>query len=423
MPGKIEIKCKGHKLVAWRELRGMQGKLKTMTAEEKDILKYRIKTFGFKDAFRIWEGHGEILDGHQRKIALHELEEEGWEVPDKLPADMIMAKSRKEAIRDLLGFVSQFATVDDGELAGMIDAHGLDFSELEGEISIPGLNMTEFKRNWIEPNGYDPKEDEIPEEVEPRCKYGELWQLGDHRLLCGDATKREDVERLMDGEKADMVFTDPPYAVGIGKKNRDLQSVQPSGRITEDIKNDNLSVKETAEKIWKPAFELIGEVLSEGGAYYITAPQGGDQMMMMMMMMKGSIPCRHEIIWVKNQPTFSLGRLDYDYKHEPILYGWKGSHRFYGRGKFTKSVWPFDRERKCDLHPTMKPVDLIENAILNSAPAGGLIVDNFVGSGSTIIACEKQGRKCYAMDDKVKYCDVTIERWEQFTGQKAETRP
>jgi len=262
------------------------------------------------------------------------------------------------------------------------------------------------------------EDDTLPEDVETICKRGDLWRLGEHRLLCGNATKEEDVKRLMGGENADMVFTDPPYSVGIGDKNKSLQSVQKAGLITEDIKNDNLSVEETAKTVWSPAFSLINEILNDGGSYYITAPQGGDQMMMMMMM-KESIPCKHELIWLKNQPNFSLGRLDYDYKHEPILYGWKGAHTFIGQGEFKKSIWEIDRVRKCDLHPTMKPVELIINSILNSSKKNYKVYDSFLGSGTTLIACEKTNRKCYGMEIDEHYCDVIIQRWQDFTGKKA----
>lgn len=114
-----------------------------------------------------------------------------------------------------------------------------------------------------------------------------------------------------------------------------------------------------------------------------------------------------------------MGRLDYDYKHEPICYGWAKSHNFYGKGKFTKSVWEIDKPKHCDLHPTMKPIELISNAILNSSKQNDLITDFFGGSGSTLIACEQLDRKCYMMELSEKYCSVIIKRWEDFTGKKA----
>ena len=141
---------------------------------------------------------------------------------------------------------------------------------------------------------------------------------------------------------------------------------------------------------------------------------------MMMMMKDSGLPVRHLLIWVKNAPTFSMGRLDYDYKHEPIMYTWGKSHTFYGNGTIKCSVWPFDKPRKCDLHPTMKPVALVAEAILNSSKKGDIVTDIFGGSGTTLMASEQTGRKCYMMELDPHYCDVIIKRWEDFTGKKAE---
>ena len=142
-------------------------------------------------------------------------------------------------------------------------------------------------------------------------------------------------------------------------------------------------------------------------------------MMMMMMIAKAGWQVKHELMWLKNSPTFSMNRLDYDYKHEPILYGWNKKHEFYGNGEFTKSVWEYDKPRKCNLHPTMKPIALIVNALLNSSQEGDNIIDVFGGSGSTLIACEQLNRKCYMMEMSPKYVDVIIKRWEEYTGKKA----
>jgi len=144
-------------------------------------------------------------------------------------------------------------------------------------------------------------------------------------------------------------------------------------------------------------------------------------MMMMMMMMKNHIPCKHELIWLKKSPVFSMGRLDYDYQHEPILYGWKGSHKFKGAGEQTKSIWSFDRDTG-KLHPTMKPVHLIINAILNSTQSrNNIVIDYFGGSGSTLIACETTNRKCRMMEIDPVYVQVIIDRWETYTNTKSKS--
>ena len=140
-------------------------------------------------------------------------------------------------------------------------------------------------------------------------------------------------------------------------------------------------------------------------------------MMMMMMIAAAGWQVKHELIWVKNNHV--LGRTDYFYKHEPILFGWAKTHKFYGKGEFNKSVWEIDKPSKSDLHPTMKPIRLIANALQNSSKENDLIIDFFGGSGSTLIACEQLGRKCYMMEIDPKYCDVIVKRWENLTGRKA----
>jgi len=175
-------------------------------------------------------------------------------------------------------------------------------------------------------------QDAVPEVGdEPITKEGDLWVLGDHRLICGDSTNIEHVNRLMAGQKADIVFTDPPYGVSIGKKNRFLQTFQKSGRNTTDIVSDDMKPEELKDKILIPAFVNLRSILADNATVFLTAPQNGELGMMMMMMMKeAGLPVRHVLIWKKNSPTFSMGRLDYDYQHEPILLTWGKKHEYYG---------------------------------------------------------------------------------------------
>lgn len=218
-----------------------------------------------------------------------------------------------------------------------------------------------------------------------------------------------------------MVFTDPPYNVAIGSKNAFLNSIQKSGRCTEDIANDKgMTDEEIGKTLWLPAFQRMRENAKDSCSIYVTMPQGGTHMMMMMMSVaEAGWQVKHELMWRKNSPTFSMGRLDYDYQHEPILYGWNKTHQFHGKGSQNKSVWEYDKPRKCNLHPTMKPVELIANAILNSTIKGEIVMDLFGGSGSTLIACEQLNRKCYMAELDPHYCDVIIQRWENLTGKKA----
>lgn len=158
----------------------------------------------------------------------------------------------------------------------------------------------------------------------------------------------------------------------------------------------------------------------DDACYYVTSPQGGELGLMMMMMMKDAgIPVRHMLIWEKNSATFSLGRLDYDYQHEPIFYTWTKSHHNYRAGDYRTTVWKYDKPRRCDLHPTMKPVELVANCLMDATREGDTVLDVFGGSGTTLIACEQLNRKCRMMELDPHYCDVIMARWEKLTGRKA----
>ena len=215
-----------------------------------------------------------------------------------------------------------------------------------------------------------------------------------------------------------MVFTDPPYGVAIGDKNKALNAVQKAGRQTENIMGDTMNTQELYEML-KDAFTNLRLHCAEDCSYYVTSPQGGEIGLMMMMMRDAGLEVRHNLIWEKNTATFSMRRLDYDYQHEPIFYTWTQRHNYYGKGQYKTTVWKFDKPRKCDLHPTMKPVELVVEALLNSSQKGDPVADIFGGSGTTLIACEQLGRKCFMMEKDPKFVDVIIDRWESFTGKKA----
>ena len=290
-----------------------------------------------------------------------------------------------------------------------------DLSNLKADFDLSqlpeyGLNLEEFV---IPEEEKEIVEDEVPEEVETRCKRGDVWKLGEHRLMCGDSTVITDVEQLMNGEKADLLFTDPPYGVSYEKKTKEVLKSKSYTKI----QNDDLTLDQFQDFLYD-VFTNAFSCLKETASYYVFSCQGGDQEMMMMMRQAG-IPCRHQIIWVKDAPVFSMGRLDYDYKHEPILYGWVKKHEFQRKGEQDKSVWEYKRTAN-KLHPTMKPVELIANALLNSTKQEENVLDLFGGSGSTLIACEQLNRKCFMMELDEHYCDVIITRWENLTGKKAE---
>lgn len=286
-----------------------------------------------------------------------------------------------------------------------------------------------------------------PEET--KTKPGDLWILGRHRLLCGDSSSPEDQARLFNGREANLVFTDPPYGVAIGTKNRTIMEVKGEvyNSITEDIIGDAMSEEDLYELLVR-AFSVLKSNCAEDCSYYVTAPGGGSLGMMMLQMMKDAgLEVRHTLIWVKNVATFSFRRLDYDYRHEPVFYTWTARHNFYGgydttviddnqrledlskedlkdlvhalRGDGETATLYCDKPQQCDLHPTMKPLKLIQRFIYNSSLEGDLVADIFGGSGSTMIVCEKMNRDCVMMEMDPHYCDVIVERWEQFTGEKA----
>ncbi len=301
--------------------------------------------------------------------------------------------------------------------------------------------------------GADPEinivEDEPPElPEEPTAKRGQIYRLGRHRLMCGDSTSKADMDKLMAGTRPLFVFTDPPYGVSIGDKNALLKKHQggKANAITENIIGDTLGEKQLQQMLVK-AMSNLREHCDEGASYYVSAPQGGSLGMMMMMMRDAGLEVRHNLIWVKNCATFSLGRLDYDYQHEPIFYTWTKKHTFYGGYSTTviddskpidkmskaelkemvralteqhpQSVIYEDKPLKCNLHPTMKPVKLVARFMINSSQQGDPVADIFGGSGTTLMAAEQTGRDCYMMELDPHYVDVIIQRWENFSGEKA----
>ena len=261
--------------------------------------------------------------------------------------------------------------------------------------------------------------DAVPETPEePKSKRGCVYRLGRHRVMCGDSTSAEDVAKLMGGCMADLVVTDPPYNVNYvdGSEEKRVNSKHWVGyKRHKPIAGDNFATdEEFAEKLLKPAMTNLFNFSKDSCSYYMSMPQGGTHMMMMMMMMKEvGWQVKHEMIWVKNAPV--LSRADYNYQHEPISYGWKKTHKFYGGGDFhTTSVWPFDRPSRSDDHPTMKPVALWVNMIKNSSAENDVVLDLFGGSGTTVIACEQTKRCARAMESETCYVDVIRRRWAEF---------
>lgn len=327
----------------------------------------------------------------------------------------------------------------------------LVIEELKG-LSEDMLDLTGFDKDLIiEP---DEKDDVIPEDAPPVAQLGDIWALGRHRVMCGDATKKEDVERLMDGKKANMCFTDPPYNVdyqgGMGTHAQNKR---------DGMKNDNMSKEQFKEFLYS-AMQLINKN-TIGGVYVCMSSSELDSLKESFERAGGH--WQSFIIWVKN--NFTLSRADYQNTYEPILYGWPDktkNHYFLGdrdvanvwedlselktefdgenttisfsgfkvkikgkaegqvvRKKQKIDIWRYDKPISSKLHPTMKPVQLIFEAIRNSSKEEEIVLDTFLGSGSTLIACEKTNRICYGMELDPKYVDVIIKRYEDYTDNKA----
>lgn len=379
-----------------------------------------IKQFGFQQPIVI-DRNGVIVAGHTRYKAAQELRLASIPVVEARDSSgkwLSEAKCRAYRIAD--NRTNENAGWEDellmGELAGL-------------KIEIPGIalnDLTAFTEGEIRklfPESND-RSDDVPDIRQTKIKPGDIINLGVHRLMCGDTTKPETLAEIMGNERADMVFTDPPYGVAIGKKNRMMDEIGKKTGNSKDIENDELPPDEL-RGVLLSAMSNVKNYLGNCCSVFVCAPQGGElsMMMMMMMMRDAGLKTRHVIIWKKNQPTFSLGRLDYDYAHEPILFTWTKTHRFYGQGSQRTSVWEFDKPRESKLHPTMKPVALIENALLNNSAKGDIVLDGFGGAGSTLIACENLGRRARIIEIDPAYCQVIVDRYEQHIAKRNEAEP
>lgn len=300
---------------------------------------------------------------------------------------------------------------------------GWDFDLLNAEIfSIDQIDMSQFGFDMaaFTDSVLEAEEDDFDvasDKEEPKVQNGEIWKLGGHRLMCGDSTEEKEVEKLMDGLKADMVITDPPYGVeytgGIKIENGKIKSNEK-----EQVKNDDLNYKGLFDFL-KRTFENIKLCSEEKAALYIFYAHSRSREFLNAFDEAG-LKRRSIIIWHKISGGFGDFMAQYMNAYEPCIYGSNGeSVNWYGPNN-EKTVWEMAKEKKCDLHPTMKPVELMARAIRNSSKSGDVVMDLFGGSGTTLIACEQLKRKCYMMEMDPHYCDVIIERWEQLTGRKAE---
>lgn len=376
---------------------------------------------------------GMILGGNMRWRALQEIYGKNGEIPDEwvsVAEGWSEEKKREFVIKDN----SQFGEYDWDKLANEWDAADLS----DWGVDLPQYEDAEDKD--IEPN--TTSEDNFNEDddaIMVRCKQGDIWQLGEHRLMCGDSIDLQEVKKLMGGGIADLLLTDPPYNVNYeGGTDNKLK-----------IQNDNMS--DTAfTQFLTSAFKAADAVMKKGASYYLWHASTSRANFAAAMKSAGWSE-RQYLIWNKN--SLVLGRSDYQWKHEPCFYGWKegASHYFFDsraettviadsreldpdkmkkpelvqfvknilKGQIATDVMDFDRPTANLEHPTMKPVRLIGYLMRNSSRRGEIVLDLFGGSGTTLIAAEQLNRKCYMMELDPRYCDVIIARWERLTGKKA----
>ena len=360
-----------------------------------------IRKMGFKVPI-IALSSGEIVDGHLRLKAAQQL---GLETVPVVLADDL-TPTQVKAFRILINQSAHWADWDDELLRQEMQS----LAETDFDLDLIGFSDTELDALLaVEDEQASTADDVVPEPEEiVITQLGDIWELGEHRILCGDATKQSDVARLMSGEKAQMVFTDPPYNVDYGKSYRN----QVRGHVR-PILNDDLG-DGYADFLLK-AFEQLLAVTD--GACYIAFAIKEITMVKHAFEQAGG-QYKTILIWAKNH--FTLSQSDYHHQYEPILYGWcKDVKRYWSGARDCSDVWQIDRPQRSELHPTMKPVKLVEKAILNSSRRGDIVLDPFGGSGSSLIACEQTGRQARLMELDPKYVDVIIRRWQQQTDQQA----
>ena len=367
---------------------------------EYEKLKRSIETFGYVEPV-IWNKRTcNIVGGHQRyKI----LKVTGEKEIDCVVVDM--DEKEEKALNIALNKVS--GEWDLPLLKELME----ELDESMFDISLTGFDAAEIEDLFSNVHDKDVEDDEFDpdkafEEIdEPISKQGDIWILGKHRLICGDSTKADTYIKLMEGKKANLCVTDPPYNVNYsaGKKNE------------RTIKNDNMEDKRFYEFLLA-AFKNIYEALDSGAAIYVFHADT-EGLNFRMAFKDAGFKLASVCQWVKQ--SLVLGRSDYQWQHEPVLYGWKptGKHRWYSDRKQT-TVWNFDRPTKSELHPTMKSVPLVAYPIQNSSMTNCIVLEPFGGSGSTLIACEQTGRICYAVELDEKYCDVIVKRYIETAGDE-----
>lgn len=442
---KIQNKLpKTLRTVPLASLKPFQGKIKEIEPDNLAKLVESIKRLGFIMPVFLWEGN--ILDGHQRKIALEAMEQEGWILEGGVPVIDIEAKDEKEAKTMLLTYVSQYADVVRDELAEWVKEAGLSALDLNAFTNLP-LDIP--MADEVKPDEYI-----VDTSIEPRAKPGDVWELGTHRLFVGDATKPESWDTLMQGERAQMVFTDPPYNVDYHSRGEGLKK---QGKAS--IQNDKMDDVSFRAFLTDWAQNMRANIKDDAGVYVCYSDNR--TLSFIQSLNAAGFIVKANIIWAKT--VASMGWGDYRMRHEPILYCSVGGKAVFFDGGRVHNTVMGDKEGRIQmiegggisvnlngtlyeiegkdlkikkvadgkttmwrearetgyLHPTQKPIELVKRAILNSSRKGDIVIDTFGGSGSTLITCEKTGRRCATMELDPVFATVIIDRWEKLTEKQA----
>ncbi len=379
-------------LINVNDLRIHETNVKEHPRQQIEDLAQLIKLSGFKDPVVI-DKEMKIFAGHGRLEAARLLKLE--QVPCIYMEDMTEKEKKWFLLAD--NRINESPWVKDNVEIILKEMDSFTFENFN-------MNFEDFNMDIEE------EEDEIPELPEnPLTKLGDIWELGDHRLLCGNCG--DDLSELLGGNTIDCLITDPPYNVDYSSKNELLNLYDKGNRVQTDILNDHISPEEYA-KFTKKWFGNVMTQMSNYNSVYVF----GNYETLLHLYEFPNFKISNMLVWVKNVQV--LGRMDYQGKHEFIAYGWKIHHKWYG-DRSQNTVFEFDKPRKSELHPTMKPIELIQQILKNSSQPKQIIFDSFLGSGTTLIACEQLGRHCYGAELSPAYCDVIVTRWENLTGRKA----
>ncbi len=361
-----------------------------------------IREFGWGAPILV-DGQNNVIAGHGRLLAARKL---GLPEVPVVPMEHLTNTQRRALIL-ADNKIGENASWDDELL-------GLELAELQEagfDLGLTGFTEDEWNDLIAGENEQEglTDDDAVPEVAETAIsKSGDVWLLGEHRLLCGDATKAEDYKALLDDELADMTVTDPPYGVNYANSAKD--KLRGTNR---PILNDNLG-SEFAPFLLATCQNILA--VTKGAVYIAMSSSELDTLQAAFRAAGGKWSTF--VIWAKN--TFTMGRADYQRQYEPILYGWKdGAQHYWCGARDQGDVWQIKKPHKNDLHPTMKPVELMERAVRNSSKTRDIVLDPFGGSGTTLIACEKSGRRARLMELDPKYVDVIIRRFQDFSGKQA----